>query len=76
MQACKSLKHDSIQRSSVWSAKLWENGCFVMGDVDLQVELTLNEKEILSYLYDYRIMFIAREVAVEEHMARSSCFSH
>ena len=49
---------------------------FVMGDVDLQVELTLNEKEILSYLYDYRIMFIAREVAVEEHMARSSCFSH
>ena len=30
-----------------WSVKSWEKGCFVMGDVDLQVELTLNEKEIL-----------------------------
>ena len=32
-----------------WSTKLWEKekGCFVMGDGDLQVELTLNEKEIL-----------------------------
>ena len=29
LQACKSLKHDSIQRSSVWSAKLWENGCLL-----------------------------------------------
>ena len=29
-----------------------------------------------SYLYGYRIMFIASEVGVEEHMARLSCFSH
>ena len=48
---------------------------FVMGDVDLQVELTLNEKEILSYLYGYRIMFIDRDEGIEEHMAESLCFS-
>ena len=29
-----------------WSVKSWEKGCFFIRDVDLQVELTLNEKEI------------------------------
>ena len=30
-----------------WSVKSRGKGSFVIGDVDLQVELTLNEKEIL-----------------------------
>ena len=30
-----------------WSVKSWEKGCLVVEDVGLQVELTLNEKEIL-----------------------------
>ena len=34
------------------------------------------KRDTYSYLYGYRIMFIAREVGVEEHMGRLSCFSH
>ena len=59
-----------------WSAKSWEKSCFVIGDVDLQVELTLNKKEIHDYLHGYRIMFIDREVGIEDPMAESLCFSH
>ena len=42
--------------------------------VDLLVELGFAVKEI--HLYGYRMMFLAREVGIEEHMASSPYSLH
>ena len=51
--------------------KLWEKGYFVMGDVDLQVELTLNEKEILIVT-----CMVTELVYLVQVLPRRGCFNN